>query len=114
MHCLCTTPGPDRITGAVGRVTSFVVIHAAAGNKVDQSVSFPCNQNEKLCVVVPTLPREAVYSLRRSDAPFGHMSWRGEPQVTAVYVQSRLTYFRVPASEVTGGWTGCDTTGSAQ
>ena len=114
MHCLCTTPGPDRITGAVGRVTSFVVIHAAAGNKVDQSVSFPCNQNEKLCVVVPTLPREAVYSLRRSDAPFGHMSWRGEPQVTDVYVQNRLTYFRFPASEVTGGWTGCDTTGSAQ
>jgi hypothetical protein len=80
---------------------------------LDKTVSFLWNQEVKLCVVVSTQSRKAVCSLRRTDAQSVHMSWRGGPQVTGIYVQNKLTYVKVPASEGAEVWRGCDTTVSA-
>jgi hypothetical protein len=102
------------ITGAVGRGTSFILFHSAARKKVDHSVLFSCNQQVKRYVVVSTLSRLAVCSLPRTDAQSGHIFWRGGRQVAGVYVQNRVSYFRAPASEGTGGWRRCDATYSAE
>jgi hypothetical protein len=90
------------IIGDADRGTSFIVLHSAAGKKVDQSVSFPCNQQVKRCVVVSSLSRLAVCSLRRTDAQPVLLAWRGGRHFAGVYVQNRETYFRAPASEGTG------------